>query len=61
MTGEVKVTSQDYICTGDLNHVESEYAMKNPHCDQYWSYKDYVSINGAIGIECVNKIVCMQF
>ncbi|KAA0703534.1 hypothetical protein E1301_Tti014203 [Triplophysa tibetana] len=41
VTAEVKVTSQDYICTGDLNHVESEHAMKNPSCDQYWSYKDY--------------------
>lgn len=42
---EVKETSQDYSCTGDLHHVESEYAMKNPDCDHYWSYQDHVSIN----------------
>lgn len=40
VTADVKVTSQDYICTGDLHHVESQHGMENPDCDQYWSYQD---------------------
>ncbi|KAK7158046.1 hypothetical protein R3I93_009292 [Phoxinus phoxinus] len=37
---KVTETTQSYTCTEDLHHVESEYAMKHPDCDQYWSAQD---------------------
>lgn len=37
----VTETIQIYNCTEELHHVESEYAMQNPDCDQYWSAQDH--------------------
>lgn len=34
-------TAQEYSCTGEPHHLEFQYAMKNPDCDQYWSVQDH--------------------
>ncbi|KAK2902766.1 hypothetical protein QQF64_010385 [Cirrhinus molitorella] len=34
-------TTQHYNCTEELHHAQSEYAIKNPDCDQYWSSQDH--------------------
>ncbi len=39
----VTETTQNYTCVEELHHVQSEYAMKSPDCDQYWSAQDHVS------------------
>lgn len=39
----VTETTQNYTCAEELQHVQSEYAMKSPDCDQYWSAQDHVS------------------
>lgn len=36
----VTETTQTYNCTGKLRYVESEYALKNPDCDQHWSAEE---------------------
>lgn len=37
----VTETTQNYTCAEELLHVQSEYAMKSPDCDQYWSAQDH--------------------
>ncbi|KTG02209.1 hypothetical protein cypCar_00023889 [Cyprinus carpio] len=37
----VTETTQNYTCAEELHHVQSEYAMKSPDCDQYWSAQDH--------------------